>query len=253
MASHDSVMRWSIDLEPKCLRPTRGARRVVAQALSLQHALFKAAAMMGLVIAILLSASAFAAAFAPDKPVESFAGEFVKGLIYKGMAVFQDPQLTAAERDRRFTQLIEQNLDIEKIARFTLGRYWNSATEKERHDFLNVLPGYLGQAFAGRISQFAGALVEVVRASRVNNEIHVVTKIYFMGPRPSSASTSEFELGWLVGQTASGFRVEDLDIEGTSLELTERSDLTSLIERTGASVTGAVNNIRQTLRGSADE
>jgi phospholipid transport system substrate-binding protein len=252
MASHNSVER-SIDLEQSCPRPTRGARRVVVQVLSLQHVILKAAAMTGLVITIILSASGLAAAFAPDKPVESYAGEFIKGLIYKGMAVFQDPQLTTAERDRRFTQLIEQNLDIQKIARFTLGRYWISATEKERQDFINVLPGYLGQAFAGRISQFAGALVEVVRASRVNDETHVVTRIYFMGPRPSSASTSEFELGWLVGQTVSGFRVEDLDIEGTSLELTERTDLTSLIERTGATVTGAVNNMRQTLKGSADE
>lgn len=253
MASHDSVKRWSIELKPACLRPTRGAWRVAEQALNLRHVILKAAAMTGLVITIMLSASGLAAAFAPDKSIESYAGEFVKGLIYKGMAVFQDPLLTAAERDRRFARLIGQNLDIEKIARFTLGRYWNSATERERQDFINVLPGYLGQAFAGRISQFAGALVEIVRASRVNNEIHVVTKIYFMGPRPSSASTSEFELGWLVGQTASGLRVDDLDIEGTSLALTERTELTSLIERSGATVTGAVNNIRQTLTGSADE
>jgi phospholipid transport system substrate-binding protein len=250
MASNNTAQHGSRDPKPAPLG-------IMTRALSLPRLILRVAATTWLVGVILLSTAGFAAAFGPDKPIESFAGKFVTSLIYKGMAVFQDPRLQPAERDRRFTRLIDENLDIQKIARFTLGRYWNSATEKERRDFAAVLPGYLAQAFAGRISQFAGALVEIVRTSRVNDEIHVVTKIYFMGPRPSTASTSEFELGWLVGQTEGGFRIEDLDIEGTSLELTERTDVTSLIERTGATVTGAVNNMRQTLgqtlAGPADQ
>jgi phospholipid transport system substrate-binding protein len=250
MASKNTAQHGPRDPKPARLP-------ILTRALNLPRLVFRAAAITSLVGGLVLSTGGVAAAFGPDKPIESFAGKFVTSLIYKGMAVFQDPRLQPAERDRRFTRLIDENLDIQKIARFTLGRYWTSATEKERQDFLQVLPAYLAQAFAGRISQFAGALVEVVRTSRVNDDIHVVTRIYFMGPRPSTASTSEFELGWLVGQTAGGFRVEDLDIEGTSLELTERSDVTSLIERTGATVTGAVNDMRQTLgqtlAGPADQ
>jgi phospholipid transport system substrate-binding protein len=247
MASNDTAQQGPRDRKSLRLDPWLGARRILRQTLGLQHLVLKAARMTGLVIIIALATGGSATAFGPDKPVESFAGKFVVGVIYKGMALFQDPRLAPADRGRRFTQLIEQNLDIQKIARFTLGRYWNSATEKERQDYVEVLPGYLGQAFSGRISQFTGALVQVVRTSRVNNDIHVVTRIYFMGPRPSAASTSEFEIGWLVGQTAGGFRIEDLDIEGTSLELVERTDVMSLIERSGTTVTGAVNDMRQTL------
>ena len=209
--------------------------------------------MAGLVAVILVSTGSFAAGPARSVDGSDSAGKFITGVIYKGMAVFQDPRLTQVERDRRFARLVEQNLDIQKIARFTLGRYWNRATEQERRDYVEVLPGYLAQAFAGRISQFAGALVQVVRTSRVDDNTHVVTRIYFIGQRPSSASTSEIEVGWLVGQTSGSFRVEDIDLEGTSLELVERTDVTSRIERIGATVTAIVNDMRvslgQTLAG----
>jgi len=208
----------------------------------------KAAATTSLVI--LMSTGAFAAAPGTEKPS---AGQFITGVIYEGMAVFQDPQLSPAQRDRRFGQLIRQNFDVERIARFTLGRHWTRATEKERRDFAEVLPDYFAQAFAGRIGQFAGAVVQVVRTSRVNDNAHVVTRIYFPGLRPSAASTNEIEVGWLIGETAAGYRIEDLDLEGTSLELTERADVASLIERTGATITGAVNDMRaktgQTVAG----
>jgi len=203
--------------------------------------------MVGLVGVIMVSMGGLAAGPAKSVDGSDPAGTFVTGVIYKGMGVFQDPRLTQAERDRRFARLVEQNLDTQKIARFTLGRYWNRATEKERQDYLAVLPGYLAQAFAGRISQFAGALVQVVRTSRVDGNIHVVTRIYFIGQRPSSASTSEIEVGWLVGQTPGGLRVEDIDLEGTSLELVERTAVTSLIERNGATVTAAINDMRVSL------
>jgi phospholipid transport system substrate-binding protein len=247
MASNNTAQHGPRDRKSTRLYRSLQARRMVGRALRFQHLALKTVAVTGLVVMMGLATSGSARAFAPDQPVESFAGKFVVSVIYKGMALFEDPVLTPVERERRFTQLIGQNLDIQKIARFTLGRYWNRATEKERQDFVEVLPGYLGQAFGGRISQFAGALVQVVRTSRVDNDIHVVTRIYFMGQRPSAASTSEFEVGWLVGQTAGGFRIEDLDIEGTSLELVERTDVTSLIERSGASVAGAVTDMRQSL------
>jgi len=233
--------------------PEAASPQIVTPALSLPRFVSRATAMAGLVAVILVSTGSFAAGPARSVDGSDSAGKFITGVIYKGMAVFQDPRLTQVERDRRFARLVEQNLDIQKIARFTLGRYWNRATEQERRDYVEVLPGYLAQAFAGRISQFAGALVQVVRTSRVDDNTHVVTRIYFIGQRPSSASTSEIEVGWLVGQTSGSFRVEDIDLEGTSLELVERTDVTSRIERIGATVTAIVNDMRvslgQTLAG----
>jgi len=240
MASNNIARQGPKTAEPARLplvTPFAGTRRRI----------LKAAALTWLAGSIVLSTGGFATAFAPDNSAEAVAGQFVTGVIYKGMTLFQDPQLTSAERDRRFAKVIEQNIDIPGIARFTLGRYWNRATEKERRDYAEVLPPYLAQAFAGRIGQFAGAMVQVVRTDRVNDRIHVVTRIYFAGPRPNSASTNELELGWLVTQTPAGFRIIDLDIAGTSLELTERTDVASRIERTGATVSGAVNDMRQTL------
>jgi phospholipid transport system substrate-binding protein len=166
------------------------------------------------------------------------------------MKIVDDPALDPAERDRRFTELLARNVDTPRIARFVLGRYWNSASDRERKEFVGVYPPYLAKAFAGRLGQFAGAIVSVSSTKRLDDDIRIKTNIHFVGPRPSSASTSEWEIGWLVRSTPDGFKIEDVDIQGASLRLHERTNLMTLIATAGETVAGLIKVIRGSLGGS---
>jgi len=200
------------------------------------------AATIGFVVAAFLTGGS-----APDPQPEKDAGKFVLGVIYAGMALFSDQRMDPAERDARFSQLVAENLDTQRIARFVLGRHWDTASEREREAFMRVYPSYLARIFETRIGQFGGAMVSVSSVKATGGETRVTTVLEFLGPRPSAASVSEMEIGWLVRATPDGFKIEDIDYQGISLKLEQRSDVTAIVAQVGETVEGLVRYILDSL------
>src|SRR5208282_893208 len=52
-------------------------------------------------------------------------------------------KIPPAERLARFRQLFQADFDGAEIARFVLGRYWRSASEEERQEFLKLFEDYV--------------------------------------------------------------------------------------------------------------
>lgn len=209
----------------------------------------KAAVVTAISVALILT-SLLSAGPAFSREPESDAGKFVLGVLYSGMALFADQRIDEFERDRRFARLIAENLDTPRIARFVLGRYWNAASERERDDFIEVYPTYLARAFGERIGQFSGAMVSISNVKPTDGEIRVTTTIEFLGPRPTMANVSKTEITWLVRSTPDGLKIEDIDYQGISLELQQRTDLTGTITRVGETVAGLVRFILESLTNS---
>lgn len=208
--------------------------------------------MAALVATVALILATIAATFsiggsAPNPQPEKDAGKFVLGVIYSGMALFTDQRIDQAERDSRFAKLVAENLDMPRIARFVLGRYWNPASEREREAFMKVYPPYLAGVFEARIGQFNGAVVSVTSIKTTEGETRVNTTFEFLGPRPSTASVSEMEIGWLIRSTPDGFKVEDIDYQGISLKLEQRTDVMSIVPRVGETVAGLIRFILESL------
>jgi phospholipid transport system substrate-binding protein len=200
------------------------------------------AATIGFVLAAFLTGGS-----APNPLPEKDAGKFVLGVVYSGMALFSDPRMDPAERDTRFSRLVGENLDTPRIARFVLGRHWDTASESEREAFMRVYPSYLARIFETRIGQFGGSMVSVSTVKAIDGETRVTTVFEFLGPRPTATSVSEMEISWLVRPTPDGFKIEDIDYQGVSLKLQQRSDVTGLVAQVGETVEGLVRYILDSL------
>lgn len=207
----------------------------------------RAAALVATVGVALMLAALLSGGSVPSRQPENDAGKFVLGVIYSGMALFADQSIDQTERDRRFAQLVTENLDTPRIARFVLGHYWNPASERERKEFIKVYPPYLARAFGQRIGQFSGTMVSVSSIKTSDGETQVNTIFEFLGPRPTTASISEMEIAWLVRATPNGFKIEDIDYQGISLKLQQRTDVMSIVARVGETVAGLVRFILESL------
>src|SRR5579864_5700577 len=62
---------------------------------------------------------------------------FVDQLIHQELQSLGDSQLSDEERERRFAAILDRDFDLPRIARFVLGRHWNSAAEPDRQDFVD--------------------------------------------------------------------------------------------------------------------
>jgi phospholipid transport system substrate-binding protein len=135
-----------------------------------------------------------------------------------------------AERLERFRQLFRADFDGPAIARFVLGRYWRSASEEERQEFLKLFENYVVYVYGTRLSDFNGETFKV-RSSRTDGDGTIVSTDVF-----TSGANAPMKVDWRLIPENGGFKITDVIIEGISLMVTQRSEFASVIQRHGGQV-----------------
>jgi phospholipid transport system substrate-binding protein len=163
-----------------------------------------------------------------DTGPQSGAGQFIANLANEALQVLAKPGMTETQREHAFDQLLSQNFDVPRIARFVLGRYWR--------DFIVA-------SYATRFSQYSGETVKVTGVRAETNDISVVTsKIVHPNGEPP------IDISWRVRKGPGGYKIIDVGVEGISMMLTQREEFASVIERNGGTVAGLTSAIERKLR-----
>jgi phospholipid transport system substrate-binding protein len=144
-----------------------------------------------------------------------------------------------AERLARFRQLFQADFDGPAIARFVLGRYWRSASEEERQEFLKLFEDYVVYVYGTRLSDFNGETFRV-RGSRIDGDGTIVSTDVF-----TAGANAPIKVDWRLISENGGFKITDVIIEGISLMVTQRSEFASVIQRHGGQVGGLLTLMRE--------
>jgi phospholipid transport system substrate-binding protein len=172
------------------------------------------------------------------------ASEFMNELWNRAVEVLAK-KIPPAERLARFRQLFRADFDGEAIARFVLGRYWRSASEEERQEYLKLFEDYVVYVYGTRISDFNGETFQV-RGSRTDgNETIVSTDVF------SSGANAPIKVDWRLIPENGGFKITDVIIEGISLMVTQRSEFASVIQRHGGQIGGLLTLMREKTKVAA--
>ncbi|MEX1108901.1 MAG: ABC transporter substrate-binding protein, partial [Dongiaceae bacterium] len=103
---------------------------------------------LGLVVALPLLANAAAA----DEEAETF----IRSLGDTAVNQLTAPDLSNAERNERFRELLLSHFDVPQIGQYVLGRYWRSATPEEQSEYLGLFEDYLVASYARRFAEYTG-------------------------------------------------------------------------------------------------
>src|SRR3546814_9724305 len=95
------------------------------------------------------------------------------------------PNLSRGERERRFRVMLNRYFDLPGIGKFVLGRYWRSASEAQRQDFLRLFETFVVKSYAARFAEYSG---EQFRVLGVRNEGDYAT-VQSLVIRPDRKST----------------------------------------------------------------
>jgi phospholipid transport system substrate-binding protein len=173
------------------------------------------------------------------------AARFISNLAERAISGLTDARLSDAERSQRFAALLRENFDVPVIGRFVLGRYWNTATEQQRAEYLRLLEGYLTQIYADRFKEYSGERLRLDQTRPgPDNEAVVMTTI-------SRAQGAPVKVNWRVSQAGGSFRILDVWIEGVSMAVTQRDEFGAIIQRGGGRVEALLASLRQHDRGVA--
>ncbi len=164
----------------------------------------------------------FAAAF-PSRAQDSGASGFVRTLGDRLVAIVNAPGSPASKRSA-LQPVIDQNIAVDDIAIFCLGRFSRNATPAQLAEYTSLFHSVLLNSIIGNLGSYHGVRFTVGGSSTAPDGTHVETTIF----RPSEAPTP---VQWVISDQGGSPKVIDVVAEGTSLRQTQRGDYTSYLTR----------------------
>ena len=144
---------------------------------------------------------------------------------------------------QKVEKLFNENLDLDFIGRFVLGRYWRTATAEERKEFINVYRELNIKTWSSRFDEFKGKsfIFKGTSPSSSAGQIFVNTEV----PMDQGAPA---KVVWRVKENKGQFKVVDIIIENVSLAITARNEYTAFIKNSPEGVQGLINNLKSKLQ-----
>jgi phospholipid transport system substrate-binding protein len=187
-------------------------------------------------VAILLPSMAMA----QPANTEQAAFDFVKATAEKGLTFLSRPNSTEAQKAAEFKTLLNNSFDMDSIAKFSLGRYWNTANPAQQKEYVSLFKKMIVNVYTQRFGDYKGQKFEVKSARPVGNgDVLVMSQII-----PTDGGDS-IQVDWRVRNKAGTFKIVDVLVAGVSMSVTQRSDFSSVIQRGGGTIDVLINHLKQ--------
>jgi phospholipid transport system substrate-binding protein len=189
---------------------------------------------------------ALAGALAPAIPAAAAAdpAAMISNLGNRALEVL-GKDATQPQRAARFRELLREDFDVPGIGRFVLGRYWNTATEEQRAEFIKLFEDYIALAYATRLAEYSGENFKVT-GSRPDADGAIVSSQIL---RPAGAAPVKVD--WRLTGRNGVYKISDVSVDGISMAVTQRSEFASVIQHNGGQVQGLIAMLRDKTKGAA--
>ena len=180
-----------------------------------------------------------ASAVAEDKD----PGDFLVALSQRAIAELSDQGIGDAERQERFSDLLEANFDMRAIGRFVIGVYARRASPEDQTAFLAAFKDVLAQRFLPYFRDYRGEAfaVDEVRADPTNPKLSLVISNITL------ANGNDLPVGWRIRRANGSFKIIDVVAEGVSLAITFRSEYTAVLKRSNGDLRGLTTALETKL------
>ena len=168
---------------------------------------------------------------------------FVKRVTTQGIEELINSNVSEAEKKERFTKLFNEDLDLDFIGKFVLGRYWKTSSKEQQKKFIDVYRKLNIQTWSARFDEFKGKKFEFrgVEKSKSKDQAFVNTQVPMKEGAPAIVR-------WRVKETNGRMRIVDIIIENVSLAQTARSEYTAYINKSPDGVEGLIRNLQSKIK-----
>jgi phospholipid transport system substrate-binding protein len=196
-------------------------------------------------IALLVAALGAGAAVPRPAAAEDFtkeAGTFVQSLGDQAIEIITDKSLDPAGREHRFHEMFVTRFDVPAIGRFVLGRYWRTATDAQKAEFLKLFEDMIVKTYNNRFTEYKGEQFAVIGTRADHDSAMVTANIAQPNGRPP------IKVEWRVLNEDGKPKIVDVVIEGVSMSVTQQQEFGSVIQRNGGQVDGLLATMRERVQ-----
>lgn len=167
------------------------------------------------------------------------AESFIRKIGDRAVAILNARERDVAARRNEMAALLDEAVDVERMARLVLGRHWRSLTEAQRTEYVGLFRAYLLSGLSTRLGGVGGERI-VVKGSRPaphEEDSMVGTQVVLEPGQPP------VDVEWRVRQEGNRYRIVDVVAEDVSLVVTNRAEFDAIIARQG--IDGLLEQMRR--------
>ena len=139
----------------------------------------------------------------------------------------------------KLNDIAENNVDIDGIGLYTLGKYRKIISEDERIKYKKLFKSYFLKSFSSRLVDYSDPKINVVSEKKINEEYTIVTTVL-----EATSKNPRIKIDWRI-YTKNPERplIRDLIVEGLSLARTQKEEFNSIIQNNN----GDINSLFKAL------
>jgi len=146
----------------------------------------------------------------------------------------------AQVRRSALTQILNETVDVDGIAKFCLGRFWRTASAEQQKAYTALFHEVLVTNISTKLGEYKGVSYTIGRA-RADGDTDVVSTVV---ERPNNPPTN---VDWVIAEVGASPRIVDVLAEGTSLRLTQRQDYASYLQHNNNNVDALIGAMKTQL------
>ena len=158
--------------------------------------------------------------------------ELVRDTSTQILMTLREEKTSINQNPARLHEMVADNVmpyfDFERMARWTLGKYWRNANLQQREDFVKEFRALLVRSYGRALVDYADAEIVYLpfRMKDDETQVKVHTEL-------SRSHDNSVKITYNLHSTTNGWKVYDVVVEGVSLVTNYRSSFMSKIKQDG--------------------
>jgi phospholipid transport system substrate-binding protein len=147
---------------------------------------------------------------------------------------------TLQSKQAALQQVVDRTVNVDDVARFSLGRFWRTATPEQQIQYVDLFHRVLMLNVTSKVADYKGVSFTMGRATPRDGDVAVTTTVN----RPGQGAS---RVDWIISNATGSPKIIDIVAEGTSLRLTQRSDYAAYLQRNNNNIQALIDAMRQQI------
>lgn len=139
---------------------------------------------------------------------------------------------------RQFEQIFRKYADVNIIAQSVLGQDAKRLSAAQMKAFTSAFTGYISRKYGKRFKEFVGGKIETRGARKVKSWTEVDAVVSLRGEPP-------FDVKFLVSDRSGRSLFFDMFMEGISMRLSERTEITAMLDRRKGDINAVIADLQK--------
>ena len=158
---------------------------------------------------------------------QDVAIDFVKNITNGAVAIIAK-DLPDSDKRKQLTALLEQSVDTQWIAKFSMGQHWHQLSTLEQDNYVETFKHYLIGRYVPRFEDFHDAYYDIKGAELESDNSYVVHA------QISTKTNETIDVAFKIHtHNNKDYKLYDVVAKGVSLLHTQRSEFASVLARKG--------------------